>query len=120
MSGAAVRIVTDRVVPPWDFPGEAAAPTRPRAIPRTPAASPNGRASVSAATQPSRVVVPAESILRFRTAAELAQDAPPEPKWIVTGFAAPGALTEIVAKVKLGKTTFVGQMVGATLDGKPF
>src|SRR5439155_1688108 len=44
----------------------------------------------------------------------------PEQLWIVRDFVAPGCMTEIVGKVKKGKSTFVYQMVKSIHTGTPF
>ena len=59
-------------------------------------------------------------ILGFKSGAELASVQDPEVPWIAKGPAAKGAITEIGAKVKTGKTTLVLGMVRAVLDGLPF
>lgn len=72
---------------------------------------------------PHRDVVPAERNRRlvFRSAAELAATTPMSPPWVVSGFAARGAITEIVGKVKAaGKTTLVLSMCEAVLRGATF
>lgn len=59
-------------------------------------------------------------ILPFKSGAELASLLDPEVPWITRGLAAKGAITELGAKVKTGKTTLVLEMVGAVLEGRPF
>ncbi|MGQ9553596.1 MAG: AAA family ATPase, partial [Anaerolineae bacterium] len=67
------------------------------------------------------VDIPAERILPFRTARELAQETPPEVDWLARPWVATGAITEVDGMVKLaGKTTWVMHLVRAVLDGKPF
>jgi bifunctional DNA primase/polymerase-like protein/AAA domain-containing protein/primase-like protein len=44
----------------------------------------------------------------------------PEQAWIVQDFVAPGCLTEIVGKVKKGKSPLVYQLVAAVHKGEPF
>jgi hypothetical protein len=86
------------------------------------AAKPNGRGPRPSKNTASPIGdgVEAET-LRFRTAAELARDAPPALPWIVPGFLAPGVVTELDGKLKAsGKTTFVSHMVKAALAGAPF
>lgn len=61
-----------------------------------------------------------ETILTFRSARQLAAETPAETKWIVSGLVAPGATTEIDAKVKAGKTTLVLAMCKQILGGEPF
>jgi hypothetical protein len=67
------------------------------------------------------VGVAAETILPFRTAAELAREQPIATAWFVPGFVAPGVVVEIVGKLKAsGKTTFVSWLVKALLVGAVF
>ena len=40
--------------------------------------------------------------------------------WVVTGLVVKGAITELCAKVKCGKTTFIMDMIRAVLQGVPF
>jgi hypothetical protein len=56
----------------------------------------------------------------FRTAAQLSVEIPEETSWIVRGFAAAGGMTNIDAKIKMGKTTFAFAMAAAVVDGKDF
>ncbi len=44
----------------------------------------------------------------------------PEQLWVVEDFAAPGAFTEIIGKVKKGKSTLVYQMIDCVRRGSPF
>jgi hypothetical protein len=44
----------------------------------------------------------------------------PDQEWIVEDFAAPGAFTEIIGKVKKGKSTLTYQLLAAVLKGEPF
>ncbi len=65
--------------------------------------------------------VPAERILRFRTAREIAAETPAEVRWKVRSWAAVGAITELDGKVKSsGKTTWLTHMAGAVLKGTAF
>jgi hypothetical protein len=59
-------------------------------------------------------------ILPFKSGAELAFVLDPEVPWITRGLVAKGAITELGAKVKAGKTTLILEMVRAALDGRPF
>lgn len=68
-----------------------------------------------------KIVVQAESILPFHTAAELSREQPAAPAWCAYGLLARGVITELAGKLKAsGKTTFVGQLVRSLLDGNPF
>ena len=59
--------------------------------------------------------------LRFRTAADIANDTPQIVPWIVEGWVAESSLTELDGKVKLaGKTTFLLAMSRKVLDGHLF
>ena len=59
-------------------------------------------------------------ILKFRSGAEIAMATDDDVKWIVPGFVAKGAITELGAKVKTGKTTFILSLVRAAADGSSF
>jgi hypothetical protein len=56
----------------------------------------------------------------FQTAAQLAVETPEETPWVVRGFAAAGGMTNIDAKIKMGKTTFAFAMAAAVVEGKDF
>lgn len=59
--------------------------------------------------------------IRYRTPLEIAAITSEQPDWLVRGFVALGAITEIDGKVKSsGKTTLVTHLVAAVLDGEPF
>lgn len=58
--------------------------------------------------------------LPWRTAPELAAETPEEPEWIACPYFALGVITELEAKVKLGKTTFLAYMVAAVRRGALF
>lgn len=71
----------------------------------------NGREALTAADIPwgvrdgavaavPMVVVAAETILPFQTAAQLALHQPAAPAWFVPGFLAPGVVAEVVGKLK--------------------
>ena len=60
------------------------------------------------------------SRLTIQTAAELADLVPERPDWRVTGLVAAGALTELDASVKAGKTTLVLHLLRASLSGTDF
>jgi hypothetical protein len=65
-------------------------------------------------------VVRAEKVLRFQTTAEIAVTTPETVDWIVRPWVAAGSITDVDAKVKIGKTTWVMHMIRSTLDGLPF
>jgi DnaB-like helicase N terminal domain/AAA domain len=58
--------------------------------------------------------------LRFRSGAEIALTTDELIEWIVPGFVAKGAITELGAKVKAGKTTLISKLVRAVADGLDF
>jgi len=67
-----------------------------------------------------RVEVGQKRILAFLSGAGLAASTAPSVEWILPGFIAAGAITELGARVKAGKTTMVLGMVRAVLDGLDF
>ena len=44
----------------------------------------------------------------------------PEQEWVIEEFAAPGCFTEIIGKVKKGKSTLTYQLIKAAIEGLPF
>lgn len=64
----------------------------------------------------------AESIsaLPFAPMGEVIANAPPEPDWLWTGYVAPGALSLIAGRPKVGKSTLVFGLTAAMLAGRPF
>ena len=58
--------------------------------------------------------------LPFTTAADMDQDDDFEVQWIVPGIVAVGSITELVAKIKAGKTTFILALCSAVLAGVVF
>jgi hypothetical protein len=69
---------------------------------------------------PLREEVGQKRILGFRTGLDLASATEQEILWIARGLVAQGAITELGAKVKAGKTTLVMDMVRAILEGSRF
>jgi hypothetical protein len=62
-----------------------------------------------------------ESILRFKTAKEIAEETPAKTEWGVRGYVAFGAITELDGKIKAGgKTTLLSHMAGSMLAGNTF
>lgn len=59
-------------------------------------------------------------ILTFRSGAEIAMLTDEGIQWIAQGLVAKGAITELGAKVKTGKTTFILSLVRAAADGTAF
>ena len=59
-------------------------------------------------------------ILTFKSGAEIAMVVEQGIEWIVPGFVAKGAITELGAKVKTGKTTFILNLVRSAADGSKF
>jgi len=58
--------------------------------------------------------------LVFQTAREVAQATPENVEWLIDELVAVGALTEVTAPIKTGKTEFLMRAVRAILDGEPF
>ena len=58
--------------------------------------------------------------LPFVTAADMGDDGDFEVPWIVPGIVAEGSITELVAKIKAGKTTFIFDLCSAVLAGADF
>jgi hypothetical protein len=88
-------------------------------------AAANGNASdvlreVSALSALLREEVGQKGILGFKTGSELASLPDQDVTWIARGLVATGAITEIGAKVKAGKTTLIMDLVRAILAGQPF
>lgn len=76
------------------------------------------REKVSAQTPKGNGMGTNESL--FRTPSEMVASGSDEPEWIVRGHLALGGLTDLVGKIKTGKTSFVLAMVKAMLDGRKF
>ena len=63
----------------------------------------------------------AERKIRFRTAAEVAQETPTEVDWICPPWVARGSITELAGKIKAaGKTTWLTHLSRAVADGNTF
>lgn len=57
----------------------------------------------------------------YRSPLQIASETPDKPSWIVRGYAALQAISEIDGKIKSsGKTTLVTHLVAAVLEGQPF
>jgi RecA-family ATPase len=56
----------------------------------------------------------------FLTARELCASAESDPDWIVEGYVARATITELTAKIKVGKTHLTMDLVAAVLAGRPF
>ncbi|MBN1631743.1 MAG: AAA family ATPase [Thermoleophilia bacterium] len=54
------------------------------------------------------------------TALDFCQQVPEEPDWILEGYLARGAITELDAKIKTGKTHFTTDLVRTVLAGEEF
>ncbi|HEU5254614.1 MAG TPA: bifunctional DNA primase/polymerase [Vicinamibacterales bacterium] len=64
---------------------------------------------------------PAVPILSFKTAEDLAREAPPEPRFVIHGYAACGCVSELTGPPKrAGKTTLLAFGVSAVLNGSCF
>jgi hypothetical protein len=58
--------------------------------------------------------------VRFRTGKELAAQTAEKLAWVIDGYVPLGALVELDAKIKCGKTTFLLAAINAVLDGATF
>ena len=59
--------------------------------------------------------------MNWKTAKEVAKEAPAQVEWAARPWVAKGAITEVDGKIKAGgKTTWVTHMVRKVLDGEPF
>ena len=68
-----------------------------------------------------RTAEPRPAPIPYRTALEVANSTSEQPDWLLHGFIALGAITEVDGKIKSsGKTTLVTHLVAAILDGQPF
>src|SRR5437879_463663 len=64
------------------------------------------------------VGVRAETMLVFRTAAEISSEGPTEVEWVARPWVALGAITEVDGQVKsAGKTTWLTYMSRSIMDG---
>ena len=59
-------------------------------------------------------------VLTWRTAREIALETPEQVDWVVTGYAARGAITDWSAKVKTGKTSLMLVMARSVAYGESF
>jgi hypothetical protein len=75
---------------------------------------------VAILSAPLREEAEQKGILRFRSGAEIAMATDEGIEWIVPGFVAKGAISELGAKVKAGKTTLITKLVRAAADGLDF
>jgi AAA domain/DnaB-like helicase N terminal domain len=83
----------------------------------------NGRETlreVSVLSARLREEVAQDRIMAFRTGTAFAAEAGQKVEWIVKGLVAKGAITELGAKIKTGKTTLLLAMVRAVVDGRTF
>lgn len=88
-------------------------------------ASSNGNAreilnEVSTLSAQLREQVAQDRILTFKTGTAFAAEAKQRIEWIAKGLVAKGAITELGAKIKTGKTTLVLAMVQAIVEGRAF
>jgi biotin operon repressor len=58
-----------------------------------------------------------ETLLPFRTLAEVVADIPEEPEWVVPGFIAPETETLLVGPPKVGKSTLLFRLLAGLEDG---
>lgn len=75
-------------------------------------------APVPLGEEPDRPAVEKQRI--YTPLADLFEMASERPQWIVPGYIARGAITELTAKAKVGKTHFMLDVVGAVLKGGRF
>ncbi len=61
----------------------------------------------------------APEILPFETAKSIADSEPEEPDYVIEQLLIRGAITQFTAKIKAGKTTFLGHCIWAILSGEP-
>jgi len=59
-------------------------------------------------------------VLRFRSGADIATAENERIEWILPGYAVRGGITELGAKVKVGKTTLLMNLVRALAEGRDF
>jgi hypothetical protein len=59
-------------------------------------------------------------VLPTVSAIEFCQETPDEPDWVMEGYLARGAITELDAKIKTGKTHFTCDLIRSVLSGEPF
>jgi hypothetical protein len=87
-------------------------------LPESPSGAATAGEKVSAAP---REGIAAERKLLFRSAREIAEAATEDAAWILDGYIAEGAITEIDGKIKsAGKTTLATYFCRAALDGHAF
>lgn len=64
--------------------------------------------------------VPSERKIKFHTARDVAAITPEEVSWIMGPWVAEGSITEVDAKIKIGKTDWLTHGCRQVLDGLPF
>ena len=64
--------------------------------------------------------VPSERIIKFHTARDVAAITPEAINWIMKPWVAEGSITEVDAKIKIGKTDWLSHATRQVLDGSPF
>ena len=81
----------------------------------------DGRDGLEMLSAPYRERVEAERNLRFRTAAEIADETPSKPNWITKPWVAPKTVTAVDGKPKAaGKTTWLLRLIRCVLGGERF
>jgi DnaB helicase-like protein/AAA domain-containing protein len=75
---------------------------------------------LSILSAPIGIEVGQKRILAFKNGAEMESHVDQDVDWLVRGLLGVGVLTEIVAKVKAGKTTWILKLIANMLAGKPF
>jgi hypothetical protein len=68
---------------------------------------------------PERISTPREG-LQFQLLADVVDEAPAEPEWFIDGYLAPGTLTLLAGRPKVGKSTLLFALLEALAAGNPF
>jgi 5S rRNA maturation endonuclease (ribonuclease M5)/DNA-binding transcriptional ArsR family regulator len=67
-----------------------------------------------------RSVTNDDSGLPFTRVGDIIANAPPEPDWVWDGYVAPGAVSLLAGRPKVGKSTLLFGLIAAVLRGRPF
>lgn len=98
-----------------------ALPFDPDSVAREHGEEPPPDAPIVSAAPRNGVAAERKGRLPFRTAPEFAASAPSAPPWLLVGYVARGAITEVVGKVKAaGKTTLILAICRAIVGGESF
>jgi len=82
-----------------------------------------GKARADVATEAKAKSTPVEKsavALPFHTGEEIGREVPAEVGWVAKPWVAAGSLSELTARVKGGKTTWITHLCRCVLDGVPF